>query len=175
MFKSYALQATPWEGSDFSIPLTIYDYSPTISFSVSRIGDMFAIFCKFFWFFFLFSKRFDPNDDFNLTAIENWVKYSDYFYYKGVITFNDMDDLHAKILNANFSSMHEKQVQHTVQNTFRTQANWQSIDRYFHGYDDDVIESATPFPAETLAKGIEGWNKMLTHLNLAGASEEALI
>lgn len=112
--------------------------------------------------------RYNPNDDFNLTALHRWVSYSDYYYYKGVRLFDSFEDLAKKIEQSDLQQMNQDMLQHSVDNAKRLQDNWRSINKYFYG-DKEDHDSVSIEPLElplSFQAGLKQWTKKIERPNL---------
>ena len=94
---------------------------------------------------------FNPNDDFNLPSLENWLSYSDYNYWEGTILFDSLDDLLEKIMTTNYDKVHNVMEEHHIRNKERNRENWQTVVRYLA----DGPKSTIP---KTFQSGMAMWN-----------------
>ena len=97
---------------------------------------------------------FNPNDDFNLPSLENWLYYSDYNYWEGTILFDSLDDLLEKIMSTDYDKVHEVMERHHIKNKERNRENWRSTVRYLA----DGPNSTIP---KTFQSGMAMWNNKI--------------
>ena len=101
---------------------------------------------------------FNPNDDFDLTALERWVAYAEYYYYKGVTLFDNYEELFKKIEQADFNNLHKEAVKHRVDNTIINHLNTKAIEKYFF---DGENQRYVPKVPKTLVEGLKLWEEKI--------------
>ena len=111
-----------------------------------------VVFLKHFEFSFRsLNYGFNPNDDFDLRSLENWLYYSDYNYWEGTILFDSLEDLLEKIMSTNYDEVHKVLEEHRIRNKEKNRENWRSIVRYLA----DGPKSTIP---ETFESGMAMWD-----------------
>ena len=97
---------------------------------------------------------FNPNDDFDLPSLENWLYYSDYNYWEGTILFDSLEDLLEKITSTNYDEVQEVMEEHHVRNKEKNRENWRSKVRYLADGPKSTIR-------ETFESGMAMWNSKI--------------
>ena len=97
---------------------------------------------------------FNPNDDFNLTALEHWLNYAVFGTWGAVVYFDSLDDLLSKLMITNYNEAHDKFVKFRIKNKQMNRKNWRSVVRYL----SDGPQLKTP---RTFEEGMKIWNGKL--------------
>ncbi|XP_065672992.1 uncharacterized protein LOC101237499 isoform X1 [Hydra vulgaris] len=112
---------------------------------------------------------YNPNDDFNETALQRWLSYSDYYYYGGVEQYNNYEELFHKITTVNLTDLKQKALKHRIKNHKIVVDHWQAIIKYFYGDSDYYHEKYAP---NTLNDGLEMWRKSVSRPNLTSTGKK---
>ncbi|XP_047140265.1 uncharacterized protein LOC124815537 isoform X1 [Hydra vulgaris] len=113
---------------------------------------------------------YNPNDDFNETALQRWLSYSDYYYYGGVEQFDSYEELFRKITTVNLTNLKQKAHKHRIENNKIVVDHWQAIMKYFYGDSDYYHEK--PYTPSTLNDGLEMWRKSVSRPSLTSTGEK---
>ncbi|XP_012559748.2 uncharacterized protein LOC100203850 isoform X1 [Hydra vulgaris] len=103
---------------------------------------------------------YNPNDDFDDKALQRWLSYSDYYYYKGTETYNNYDILFHKLSNLNLSNMKYNAFKHRIENVNVGINHWHAIGRYFFG--DSIFLFKEKYMPKTFGEGLNFWKKQVT-------------
>jgi len=99
-----------------------------------------------------------PNNDYNETALQFWVKYSDYYYWRGAIFFDTLDELVHKINTVDLQQHYKKMEKHRALNRKYVDTNWEHIFRYLFS---NKQPGRTPVP-QTFEAGMELFQRLST-------------
>ncbi len=94
---------------------------------------------------------YNPNDDYNETNSQRWFIYSDYYYRKGSVVFESIDDLFEKIKSTDLAKVQAEIESHNSKNRKLNTLGWRSIERYL----GDTGKGEMP---KTFSEGMELWN-----------------
>jgi len=70
---------------------------------------------------------FDPNDDDNAEAIEYWLRFSDFYTFPHIITFESWEELAEKLATVDLREVSHKMLEAAAAMESRVAASWQRV------------------------------------------------